>query len=464
MDLGFDTIGNATLICYDRGPVLVTDPWVRGSAYFGSWGLSHAVPERQLDAIERSEFVWISHGHPDHLNPDSESYFLGKKILLPDHFGARIFGAYRKAGCDVTILKDRRWYRLSGRIRVLCVADYNQDGILLVDLDGRLLVNLNDANWSRGWLTTVRRIVRRFDRTFVLKLTCHGDADMINVHDEDGRRVLPESLIEKRPLSERIRYTMRFLGATAFIPFSSLHRYQRTDSVWAQEHAVRMDEYPPGTTQREGGEPAGGLFPPFIRYRCRADTFEEIRPPPNAPNLYEPEEFGDHWSDQLDADDVRDAAAYFRAIEHLATAWDFINLRVGGKDHTLDLGRGRECGLTFEAPRGSLMAAIRGQVFDDLLIGNYMRTTIHGPWPKRRLYPDFTPYVAKYADNGGARTKAELKAYLADYRRRTPLEFPPLEFLILSFSRRCKNLLRPDSAAYRAVKRGIHRGSGRRSG
>lgn len=35
MDLGFDTIGNATLICYDRGPVLVTDPWVRGSAYFG---------------------------------------------------------------------------------------------------------------------------------------------------------------------------------------------------------------------------------------------------------------------------------------------------------------------------------------------------------------------------------------------------------------------------------------------
>lgn len=93
MDLGFDTIGNATLICYDRGPVLVTDPWVQGSAYFGSWGLSHAVPEEQMDVIERSEFVWISHGHPDHLNPDSESYFLGKKILLPNHFGARIFNA-----------------------------------------------------------------------------------------------------------------------------------------------------------------------------------------------------------------------------------------------------------------------------------------------------------------------------------------------------------------------------------
>ena len=45
MDVGLDTVGNATLICYDRGvPILVTDPWIVGSAYFGSWGLSHEVP------------------------------------------------------------------------------------------------------------------------------------------------------------------------------------------------------------------------------------------------------------------------------------------------------------------------------------------------------------------------------------------------------------------------------------
>src|ERR1700716_3562690 len=45
MELGFETIGNATVVVHDDGvPVLATDPWVRGSAYFGSWGLSHAVP------------------------------------------------------------------------------------------------------------------------------------------------------------------------------------------------------------------------------------------------------------------------------------------------------------------------------------------------------------------------------------------------------------------------------------
>lgn len=456
MDLGFETIGNATLICYDRGPVLVTDPWVRGSAYFGSWGLSHAVPEQQMDAIERSEFVWISHGHPDHLNSDSEAYFLDKKILLPDHFGGRIHDAYRKAGRDVTILKDREWRRLSDRIRVLCVADCNQDGLLLVDLDGLLLVNLNDAHWSSGWLMTVRRIVSRFDRSFVLSLTGHGDTDMINFHDEDGQRVLPKNLIDRRPLAEQIRNTMQLVGASAFIPFSSLHRYQRTDSVWAAEHTACVDEYRREGRAKGGGEPAS-TFPPFVRYCCVTGAIKEIRPPPNPPILYEPETFGDHWSDELDAEDVRDAARYFRTIEHLADAWDFITLRVGGKDHTIDLGHGHERGLTFEAPRGSFMEAIRGQVFDDLLIGNYMRTTIHGRRPKHGLYPDFSPYVSRYADNGGARTKAELKAYWAAYRRRAPLEF-----LIIRLSLGCKNLVRPDSAAYRLLKRRFYSGLGRR--
>ena len=36
MDLGFETIGNACLIAHDRGPVVATDPWLSGTAYFGS--------------------------------------------------------------------------------------------------------------------------------------------------------------------------------------------------------------------------------------------------------------------------------------------------------------------------------------------------------------------------------------------------------------------------------------------
>ena len=38
VDLGFETIGNATCTVFDNSiPVLTTDPWIVGKPYFGSW-------------------------------------------------------------------------------------------------------------------------------------------------------------------------------------------------------------------------------------------------------------------------------------------------------------------------------------------------------------------------------------------------------------------------------------------
>jgi hypothetical protein len=81
----------------------------------------------------------------------------------------------------------------------------------------------------------------------------------------------------------------------------------------------------------------------------------------------------------------------------------------------VDLAGPKGRGITFEAPRGSLMFAVRNEIFDDLLIGNFMKTTLHGG--VRSLYPDFTPFVAKYGDNGRAFSRAQLHDYFAAYRR-----------------------------------------------
>jgi len=35
------------------------------------------------------------------------------------------------------------------------------------------------------------------------------------------------------------------------------------------------------------------------------------------------------------------------------------------------------------------MTAVHYQIFDDLLIGNFMKVTLHGDWGPGRLYPDF---------------------------------------------------------------------------
>src|SRR5262245_21901747 len=126
MQLGFETIGNATLIAFDGRPVLATDPWIVGHAYFGSWGLAHAIPPEQIAAIRSSEYIWFSHGHPDHLNRDSLAALLGdRNILLPAHVGGRIRRDLEAQGHKVRELPVADWVRLSDRIRIMCLPDYN---------------------------------------------------------------------------------------------------------------------------------------------------------------------------------------------------------------------------------------------------------------------------------------------------------------------------------------------------
>src|SRR5437764_419937 len=92
---------------------------------------------RQLAAClyYNCQFAWISHGHPDHLSPDSLRLLRAKKILLPDHRGNRIRDDLMAFGYDVQVLENRMWNKISDRIRIISIADYNQDGVLLIDIN-----------------------------------------------------------------------------------------------------------------------------------------------------------------------------------------------------------------------------------------------------------------------------------------------------------------------------------------
>jgi len=455
VDVGFETIGNATVVVYDGGPVLATDPWVQGSAYFGSWGLSHEIPARQAAAVRAAGAVWFSHGHPDHLNPESLPLFRDTRILLPDHVGGRIAGDLTRDGYRVEVLPDQTWVRISDRVRVLCIADEGQDAVLLIDIDGRLVVDLNDAQ-DRGWGALVKRVIRAFPRSFLLRLSGYGDADMINFVDGDGERI--PSLAQLRRESgfevgaEVARMTETF-GATHFVPFSSFHRYERADSVWANAWTTPIAEYARGFRSDRVE-----LLPAFVRYDCARDSWEPIDPEPRPAVVHAPEDFDDDWSESLDRDDVAMLSRYFTSIERLGRAIDRITFRVGGAEHAIDLdGRRTGRAITFSVPRASLMRAVEWEIFDDLLIGNFMQTTLHGRWPSSGLYPGFTPYVTKYADNGRARTDAELRVYFGEYRRRLGLA----TWLRGAVETRAKDGVRAhvpaNSSAYRTAKRAYTR-------
>jgi L-ascorbate metabolism protein UlaG (beta-lactamase superfamily) len=419
---GFDTIGNATIIAYDEGlPIVATDPWIEGPAYFGSWTFSHEIPEEQRRAILGCPFVWFSHGHPDHLNPGSIDLFKGKTILLPDHVGARIKKDLERMGHTTRVLPDREWVRLSPLVQVVCISDYYQDAILLLDINGRLLLDLNDA-LDRGWGGFVRRLVKKYEISFLLSLFGYGDADMINFRDDLGNLIPPKAAM-KHPVGKSIAAVTASLGVTYFVPFSSMHRYQREDSIWAEAYVTGLEDYARGFASE-----TCRILPAFLRYDCVTDRYAALNPRVNEVKIQSPQAFGDNWSDVLEPADVAQVRSYFGSIETLGRSIDFITLAVGGREHTVDLVRrrprgGPRRGIHFEVPRGSLMTAVEYRIFDDLLIGNFMRTTLIGSWPQSKLYPDFIPYVARYADNANVLTEEALRRYFDEYKKRQPLEW-----------------------------------------
>jgi hypothetical protein len=193
MSLTFETLGNATVqFIADGKPVLATDPWLKGTCYFGSWALDHPLNDQQIRNVQQSQYIWISHGHPDHLHHESlEVIPRSAKILIPDHYSRGIYDFLAGLGFCVAVLRYRTWVRLHPELEVLCIDNENQDAILVARFGNALIVNLNDSPFF-GERRFLRNMVKHHpnDRVFVLQL-CSIDADMRNFVDETGQRTIP---------------------------------------------------------------------------------------------------------------------------------------------------------------------------------------------------------------------------------------------------------------------------------
>ena len=61
--IGAQTIGNATVIAYDKVPILSTDPWLGSDhyAYFGSWYLPYEIPEKiNQDILTQNTYFFLT--------------------------------------------------------------------------------------------------------------------------------------------------------------------------------------------------------------------------------------------------------------------------------------------------------------------------------------------------------------------------------------------------------------------
>ena len=246
MRFSFETLGNATLAFREDGrPVLATDPWLTGTCYFGSWGLDRLLTADELALVQASEYIWISHGHPDHFHiPSLDLLRRDQKTLLPDHYSSDIKTFLERRSLPAEVMPCRTWKQLPPGIRILCLDNENQDAILLIDAGDSLVLDLNDSPLC-GERRFIRGLVKRFDkaRTYVAAL-CSNDADMFNLVDASGRRVIDPPEQRKPGMVWALARIAESLGVGSYVSSASQHIYLRTDATWANPYRVGWADVP----------------------------------------------------------------------------------------------------------------------------------------------------------------------------------------------------------------------------
>ena len=62
----------------------------------------------------------------------------------------------------------------------MSIADYNQDAILLLNINNKLFINTNDSS-IRNCRSFIKKTSKNFDDVYLMSLSGYGDADMINI-------------------------------------------------------------------------------------------------------------------------------------------------------------------------------------------------------------------------------------------------------------------------------------------
>ncbi len=146
-DLRIRLAGHASLEIQHAGFTLLTDPWLTGAAFLGAWV---TYPESQIDpATLRPDAIWISHEHSDHFHKASLAAFDRRTpIYCPDFPNQRLPRELREMGfAKVQTMRFGQAYDVGPRLRLTCYEPPGlwNDSIVLIELDGIRILNINDA-------------------------------------------------------------------------------------------------------------------------------------------------------------------------------------------------------------------------------------------------------------------------------------------------------------------------------
>jgi len=167
-------VGHASVVVETSGTSILMDPWFSGTIFNDSWTL-RPEPEFDRSLLNKIDFLWLSHEHPDHCHfPTLSSFPASFKqhvtLLFQERDHEKMIAAFKSLGYQnfqllphriIVPLAASSGYR--GTARVYCYHAGLMDSALAVIDDDNVVFNANDARISTAECQIIRGDLRNVD-------------------------------------------------------------------------------------------------------------------------------------------------------------------------------------------------------------------------------------------------------------------------------------------------------------
>lgn len=251
-------VGHACIVAECSGTSILMDPWLSGKIFNNSWTLR---PEPVMDPalLDRIDYLWISHEHPDHchfptLGSFPDSFKQRATILFQTRDSAKVLAAFKGLGYQrFRLLPHREIVPLTEGLhgtKVYCYHAGLMDSALAVIDDQQVMLNANDARISTSECRLVLQDLKHVD-VLLNQFSLAAYAGF-----EPPEQYLPE---RARQVLRNVSEVHRALDAKVTIPFASFIYFSSEDNKYVNPFANTVGDAYSYLNRR--GQNAAVLYP-----------------------------------------------------------------------------------------------------------------------------------------------------------------------------------------------------------
>ena len=228
-------INHSCLIFSHNNVSLAMDPWIEGPVFNNSWNLLTKTPQKSIENLKKSQFVWFSHEHPDHFNPPNLKIFSKKNnFLFQKTIDGRVVKFLKNISPNVKEISFDETLKLSKNFSIEVVPFQYLDSMLIVKMDNLTILNLNDCDIKNNFqLEFIKKRTGPIDILLVQFSYAIGKSNKNNINE---RKKWSEEILKK--LSNNIK----FLNPRAVIPFASFCYFSKYDNFYMNDSINKIDK------------------------------------------------------------------------------------------------------------------------------------------------------------------------------------------------------------------------------